>query len=68
MPTTHRHTYVSQPAKTYIHHLCANTGFHLEELQRVRTNRTDSKRDSRESMLLVCLDDDNDDGEDSFSR
>ena len=30
--TTHGHTSVDQPAPTYIHQLCADTEFHLEDL------------------------------------
>ena len=37
--TTHRHTSIGQPAKTYIHHLCADTGCSLEDLPEVMENR-----------------------------
>ena len=36
--------------KTYIHQLYADTGSHLEDLQRVMTNRIDDEKESRESM------------------
>ena len=37
--TTHGHTSVSQPAKTYIHQLCMNAGGRLDHLPRVVLNR-----------------------------
>ena len=36
---TDEHTSVDQPAKTYIHQFCMDTGCHLEDLLRVMTNR-----------------------------
>ena len=35
----HGHTSVGQPTKTYIHQLCADTGYRLENLPRVMANR-----------------------------
>ena len=40
----------------HIHHLCVDTGYRLKDLLRVMVDR-DSERDSKESILLVSLDD-----------
>ena len=50
---TYGHTNIGQPAKTYIHQLCGNTGCCLEYLL-IGTN---DERESRESVVLVCYDD-----------
>ena len=44
-----------QPAKTFIHLLCSDIACCLEDLLRVMANRV---RESRKSVLSVCLDND----------
>ena len=36
---THGHTSVGWPAKTYIHQLCTETGYHRDDMLKVMTNR-----------------------------
>ena len=36
---THTYNRVGLPAKSYIHQLCVDTGYHLEDLPRAMTNR-----------------------------
>ena len=40
---THGHTRVGRPAKTYIYQLCADTGYRLEDLPRVKTDKDNGK-------------------------
>ena len=53
---THRHTTVGQTAKTYIYQLCLDTGYSLG-----MDGERERERESRESMLSVCLKDEDDD-------
>ena len=66
MTPTRGHTSVRQPVQTYIHHLCRNTRCCQEDLLTAIYYRvgTDSMRESSESMLLVGLHNDDDDGDD----
>ena len=45
-----------QPAKTYIHQLCADTGCHLKDL----LIEKDAEKELRESVQLACIEDDGD--------
>ena len=65
MPPIHGHTNVGWLPKTYIFQLCVDTGCHSVESPRMMAD-TDGKRKSRESMLLACFDDDDDDIEHYF--
>ena len=35
--STHGHTSIGRPSKTYIHHICADIGYSLEDLTRLMT-------------------------------
>ena len=37
--STHGHTSAGRPTKTYIHQLCVDTGFPLEDLSRVMEDK-----------------------------
>ena len=56
------HTSFGLPAKTYIHQICADTGCRLEDLPSALTDKND-ERESKESVLTVCDDDDGDEAE-----
>ena len=52
---THGHTSVDQSVKMYIHQLCVDTKYSLEEWWPIGI---DSKRELKEFPLSVCLEDD----------
>ena len=58
MSTTLRHSSFGQPAKPSIHQLYADTRCHLEDLPKVMMIGMDGNKELIESMLLVCIDDD----------
>ena len=51
---THGHTSVSRPAKSYIHWLCVDTGWCLENLLSMMTNR-DGWQDSERNLFSACI-------------
>ena len=59
---THGHTNVGQPAKNYIHHLCADIGCSLEDLPAAIDNKDDWERErereererERERVMEIC--------------
>ena len=53
---TNGHTSVDQPVKNYIDQFCVNTRCCVES--QPRTIGTDSESESKESILLECLDED----------
>ena len=62
---TDGHTGIGWPAKAYIHQLCADTGYHLEDLLNAMIDRDGWwEGESRASMLSAHFDDDDDDDED----
>ena len=67
--STHGHTSTDQPAKTFIHKVCADIGCSLEDLpgamndrdgwsERQKQRQRDRERESRDSVLSTRLDDD----------
>ena len=62
---SHKHTDISQPTKTYIHQLCADTGYRLEDLTSERPDFHGLEEREKESMRWMLSaqihDDDNDD-------
>ena len=50
------HDSVGRPARTYIHHLCVDTGYNLEDRPEVMDDR--EKRELGNSVLSARLDDD----------
>ena len=67
---THGHTSVGQPAKTYVHQLCVDNRYSLDNLPRAMADWDGwrvSAREPRESVLSACLNgDDNNDDRDEF--
>ena len=57
-------------SKTYIHQLCVEYGYRLEELTTAMSIRTDGERESKKSVLSTLLydDDDDDDDDDDLIR
>ena len=66
---TDEHTNTGRPAKTYMHQLCVDTGYCLDDFSRAmdgrgweRERERDRERErERKSVASACLDDDNDD-------
>ena len=54
---------VHQPAGSYVHQLCSDTGYHQEDQQSTMTDRNKlQKRDKGTDVGCIFDDDDNDDG------
>ena len=54
----HGHINVGRPVKTYTHQFCVDTGCRLDSFPRAMVDR-----ESKESVLLACLDEDDEDDE-----
>ena len=50
---TYRHASVGQPVKTYIHQLCADTGYCLEDLSRAMVDGENGETELRETTLSI---------------
>ena len=59
MDSTHRHTGVCWPAKTYIHQLCVDIGCHLEDLQKKKKKKKKKKKNADSAKWQNSLNFDN---------